>query len=345
MSVLRQRIKDGLEGKFEGLSMGLPKLESVIFGVQRGVIGLIGAGSGVGKSTLLDYMILKAIEDAETKGITLNVFYNSFEIDKLTKMCNWLSVRIYDKYEIVIPPEVIKGLGKHRLNAAQQELVDSEIDYIESLFKKIHFNFKPENPTGLYKRVWRFMEDRGTFIKEAYVDDSGEEKQKIIGYTANNPDEYNLMVTDHFYLLKKERDMDTKRTIDKYSEYQVELARLFKFSFINLQQFNGGLSSVERAKFKGVDLAPQQSDFRDTTNSFSDSDWVIGLMNPYKLDLDRCLDYDISKFRDRFIMAKVIKNRLSKDNLGIGLLTKFAAGSFIELPKASEINYTEYLKL
>ena len=140
MSILRKRIKDGLEGKFEGLSMGLDKLSSVIFGVQRGVIGLIGAGSGVGKSTLLDYMILKAMEDAENKGITLNVFYNSFEIDKLTKMCNWLSVRIYDKYDIIIPPEVIKGFGKHRLTKEQQELVDSEIDYIEDLFKKIHFD-------------------------------------------------------------------------------------------------------------------------------------------------------------------------------------------------------------
>lgn len=342
MSILRKRIKDGLEGKFEGLSMGLDKLSSVIFGVQRGVIGLIGAGSGVGKSTLLDYMILKAMEDAENKGITLNVFYNSFEIDKLTKMCNWLSVRIYDKYDIIIPPEVIKGFGKHRLTKEQQELVDSEIDYIEDLFKKIHFNFKPENPTGLYKRVWKFMEDKGTFIKSKYTDDAGEEKLKIVGYTANNPDEYNLMVTDHFYLLKKERDMDTKRTIDKYSEYQVELARLFNFSFINLQQFNGGLSSVERAKFKGIDLAPQQSDFRDTTNPFSDSDWVIGLMNPYKLDLDKCLGYDVSKLKDKLIMLKVIKNRLSKDNIGIGLFSNFAAGSFTELPKPDEIDYSKY---
>lgn len=342
MSDLKQRIKDGLDGKYEGLSIGLPKLSSVMFGVQRGTIGLIGAGSGVGKSTLLDYILLNALEDAENKGITFNLFYNSFEIDRLTKMCNWLSVRIYDKYEIVIPPEVIKGLGKNRLTQAQQELVDSEIEYIESLFSKIHFNFKPENPTGLYKRCWQFMENRGEFIKTTYTDDSGEEKSKIVGYKANNPQEYNLMVTDHFYLLKKEREMDTKRTIDKFSEYQVELARLFGFSFINLQQFNQGLSSVDRVKFKGVDLAPQQSDFRDSTNPFSDSDWVIGLMNPYKLDLDTCLGYDIKKFKDKFIMLKLIKNRLSKDNIGLGLYSNFAAGNVQELEKPDLIDYSKY---
>jgi hypothetical protein len=342
MSELKERIKDGLEGRFEGLSMGLPKLSTVIFGVQRSTIGLIGAGSGVGKSTLLDYMILHALEDAENKGITLNIFYNSFEIDKLTKMCNWLSVRIYDKYNIVISPEVIKGFGKHRLTKDQKELVDSEIEYIEKLFDKIHWQFKSENPTGAYKRCWKFMENRGKILKENYTDDNGEEKAKVIGYKLNNSNEYNLMVTDHLYLLKKERDMDTKRTIDKFSEYQVELARLFGFSFINLQQFNSGLSSTERVKFKGVDLAPQQSDFRDSTNPFSDSDWVIGLMNPFKLDMDTCLGYDIKKLKDKMIMLKIIKNRLSKDNVGIGLLSNFKAGSFEELPKPNELDYDKY---
>lgn len=342
MSELKKRISDGLDGKFEGLSIGLPKLSTFIFGIQRSTIGLIGAGSGVGKSTLLDFIILNALEDAENKGITLNVFYNSFEIDKLTKMCNWLSVRIYDKYQIIIPPEVIKGFGKHRLTESQQELVNSEIDYIEGLFNKIHFNFKPENPTGLYKRCWKFMESRGEFIKQTYIDDNNEEKTKIIGFKANSSNEYNLMVTDHLYLLKKEREMDTKRTIDKFSEYQVELARLFGFSFINLQQFNQGLSSVDRVKFKGVDLAPQQSDFRDSTNPFSDSDWVIGLMNPYKLDMDNCLGYNISKLKARMILLKLIKNRLSKDNVGIGLFSTFAAGSFEELPKSDIIKYEDY---
>lgn len=345
MSELKARVQAGLDGKFKGLSNGLDRINDYIFGVQRGTIVLIGGQSGVYKTTLLDFMVQNMILDAESKGITLNLFYNSFEIDRLTKMCNWLSVLIYQKYSIIIPPEKIKGLGDNRLTVDEQELVDSEIPEIERIFSKVHWTFKAENPTGLYNTCWKFMEKRGEFIKENYTDDTGQVKQKIVGFKSNNPDEYNVMVTDHLYLLKKERDYDVKRNIDKFSEYQVELTRLFGFSFINLQQFNQGLSSVERMKFKGIDLSPQQSDFRDTTNPYSDSDIVLGLLNPWKLDMESSLGYNIRRLKEKMIMLKIIKNRLSKDNIAIGLLVNPKSGSFKELPKAVDMTEEIYQQI
>jgi hypothetical protein len=65
-------------------------------------------------------------------------------------------------------------------------------------------------------------------------------------------------------------------------------------------------------------------------------------MNPYKLDMDNCLGYNISKLKARMILLKLIKNRLSKDNVGIGLFSTFAAGSFEELPKSDIIKYEDY---
>src|SRR3990167_10180883 len=114
-------------------------------------------------------------------------------------MCNWLSVQIFDKYNIVVPPETIKGLGKNRLTKEQGELVDSEIPNVEKIFSKINWNFSGINPTGLYNNAWKFMEKRGEFIKEEYTNPEGQIKKKIIGYKSNNPDEYNLMCTDHLY--------------------------------------------------------------------------------------------------------------------------------------------------
>ena len=103
---------------------------------------------------------------------------------------------------------------------------------------------------------------------------------------------------------------------------------MFGFSFINIQQFNQGLSSVERSKFKGVDLSPQQSDFKDSTNPYQDADVVLGTMCPYKLDMNTCLGYDIKKLKDKMIMLKVIKNRLSRDNVAIGLYANPSAGAY-----------------
>jgi hypothetical protein len=64
-------------------------------------------------------------------------------------------------------------------------------------------------------------------------------------------------------------------------------------TFFIVQQFNQGLSSVDRLKFKGADISPQQTDFKDSTNPYQDADVVLGLMNAYKMDLETSLTYNI----------------------------------------------------
>lgn len=46
MSELKQRIEEGVEGKYEGLSNGFDRLNNYIFGVQRKCKTLIGGNSG-----------------------------------------------------------------------------------------------------------------------------------------------------------------------------------------------------------------------------------------------------------------------------------------------------------
>ena len=70
-------------------------------------------------------------------------------------------------------------------------------------------------------------------------------------------------------------------------------------------------------------------------------------MCPYKLDLDSSIGYDINKLKDKMIMLKVIKNRLSKDNIATGLYVNPKAGLFEELPYPNEFIknpelYTKY---
>lgn len=146
---LRQRINEGLEGKFKGLDNGFVDINKYIFGIQRGIYYLIGGASGTYKTTLLDYLIRNAIMAADAQSIECNVFYYSFEIDKITKMCNWISGIIYDNYGITIAPEKIKGLGNFRLTTEEQELVFQATDIVEKLFDKINFRFTPLNPTGM----------------------------------------------------------------------------------------------------------------------------------------------------------------------------------------------------
>lgn len=341
---MRERIEAGLLGEYEGLSNGLNRINDYIFGVQRACYTLIGGLSGSAKTTYLDFTILNAIKDADSKGIPINVFYYSWEIDQESKKAAWLSVLVYNNYGVVIPPEKIKGLGKFRLNDQERELVYSVLDELEYTFNRINWVWEATNPTGMRKAWWDFMSQRGTFTKEPYEDENGVKQERIVSFTLDNPKEYNIVAVDHLALAKIERDFTLKQNIDKLSEYAVSFRNMFKMSFIFLQQFNQGLSSVERQKFKGADISPQQSDFKDTTNPYTDADVVLGLMNAYKMDMEESLGYSINKsyaaynLKDSFRMLKIIKNRLSRDNVALGLLFLPKAGSFKELPDPDKLN-------
>jgi replicative DNA helicase len=332
---LEDRIQAGLDGKFEGLDNGFNRLNKYIHGIQRGVYTLLGGLSGTYKTTLADFMILNSLLDAEKKNVEFNCFYYSYEIDELSKKCNWLSAVIYNKHGIVIPPEKIKGYGSNRLTQEELSYVRLEMSYIESLFSKINFRFSPTNPTGIYNELWKFFETKGSFIKENYTDHEGKVKERIVKWISNNPEAYYMIVLDHLLLLLKERGYSDKEVIDKMSEYMVTFRNLFGASCIFISQFNDGVSSIDRQKFKGVDLSPQITDFKSSRNPYADADIVLGTMNPYKLDMSTSLGYDVSILKDKFITLKVLKNRLGRDNISIGLLANPQAGSFQELPKVS----------
>lgn len=220
---LRNRIADGLAGKYVGLKNGLNRINKIIYGIQRKTIYLFGGLSGAAKTTIVDFMLLQGIKDADEQNIPITVFYYSYEIDKETKKINWLSSHIYNKYRVVIAPEVIGGLGTHELTIQEQELVDAEVEYIDDLFSRINFRFEPANPTGIYKELYNHAVANGRFTYEPYIDEHGNTKQRITGYVANNPNEYVITVIDHLALAKIERGYTLKENIDKLSEYFVWL--------------------------------------------------------------------------------------------------------------------------
>lgn len=348
-----QRIIDGLEGKYQGLDNGLRRANKYLFGVQRGCYTLIGGLSGSAKTKLVDFILLNALNDAKNKGISINVFYYSYEIDEHTKRADWLSMLIYHKYDVIILPEKIKGLGDFRLSPDEQIMVNNELSNLNQLFSMVNWRWESANPTGIYKEWFTFMSSRGTFQKESYNDEFGRPKERIVKYTLNDPHEYNIAILDHFALCKLEsregKMFSLKENIDKLSEYCVTCRNLFGMTFFMLQQFNQGLSSVDRQKYKGVDISPQQSDFKDTTNPYTDADVVLGLMNAYKMGLNTCLGYNINNnviynLKDRFRYLKIIKNRLSRDDISIGLLFIPEAVHFEELPPPASISESDIEK-
>lgn len=350
MTPFEQRIKQGLNGEYTGLANGFNRLNKYIYNTQRGCYTLLGGLSGSSKTTLCDFIILNGIQDAKAKGIPINVTYYSWEIDEMSKRANWLSILIYNKYDRVISPQLIKGMGDLRMNKEEQEIVYSMLPELEVIFSQIKWHWTPQNPTGLYHEWWSTMSKKGTFKTEPYIDENGDKKDRIINWTPFNKEEYNIVVLDHASLLKFERGFTLKQNMDKMSEYIVACRNMFNMTFYVVQQFNQSLSNIERVKYRGVDLSPEQNDFRDSGNLYIDADIVLGLLNPYKMQLETSLNYNINvdgfehNLRGKYRLLKAIKNRLGADNISIGLYTKPEAGYFEELPKVmTSEDYQMYL--
>jgi len=343
-----ERIQEGLAGNYNGLANGLNRLNAYLFGIQRSCYYLVGGASGSGKTTLVDYMLLEGIKDADSQNNPINITYYSLEIDEFSKRANWLSVLIYLKYEIIVAPEIIKGYGSNRLSEDQQELVNDVIPELNEIWNRITWIFNSCNPTGIYKDAWKIMAAKGTFEYEDYTDEHGVAKQRVIAYTPKISNEYNIIVIDHIALVTSERGYNLKENLDKLSQYSVSLRNTFKYTIFALSQYNQGLSSVDRQKFKGVDLSPQQGDFKDSTTPYADCDVALGLMNAYKMGLEECIGYNINKsgskypLKSSFRMLKIIKNRLSRDEITIGLLFLPKSGRFKELPIAKDMTSGQY---
>jgi hypothetical protein len=116
------------------------------------------------------------------------------------------------------------------------------------------------------------------------------------------------------------------------------------FAIIDISQLNREIEDTFRAAKTDLDIQPK--DFKGTSDLYENADVVIGLMNPYKLNVFDYAGYDIVKFvndrnYNRFRGLKVIKNSYGIDDFRIGYQFFGENGLMIELPKSSEINYTK----
>lgn len=94
-------IDSGRQGKNQGLSTGIPKLDEHIGGIQRGIYYLIYGGSGSGKSasTLYSY-IYRPLKDNPDKDLLL--LYFSLEMSSKVLLAKLLGLYIYEEYGVIL---------------------------------------------------------------------------------------------------------------------------------------------------------------------------------------------------------------------------------------------------
>lgn len=342
--VFTQAVDKGRKGMSAGFENGLSRINQFLYGTHRGRYYLIGADSGVGKTTLADFMfVIWMWLDCKRKGIPIKIVYLSFELSKREKIARWVSTFCWFLYGLDIPSDYIMGrIPGLLVSEDHQTLIRMAKRYVDQFLKDCEIIEGGVHPTWVLNHMIEVYEGNpdknikglGKVIRDP-VPKGSKAKGFIRGYIPHDPQQVVVKVCDHLALGHEEKGASTlKAIIDKFSVYDVVLRNTFDTTIVNLQQFATDLMSTHRSQKKGDSvLAPQRIDFGDSKYTYRDADVVFGLVSPSMFDEKSYKKYDITELMNYFLALHLMKNRHGPAARMIPLFMNPIAGIFEELPK------------
>jgi hypothetical protein len=335
---LQEFIERGLLGKNQGLSNGMQTLNRYLYGTHRGRYYLMGAESGVGKTTLGDYMFFYNLYSAaKALGVELQLDYYSFELPLEMKKARLASYLYFLKYHENLPAQYIIGMQSPNLMSeaeqAKMKPVSAEVD---DVFSHIWFVDVPRTPSEMWARLVERAEQSGEVIRDK---DKAGRSTEIIGYKPNpgNENIFRMTIVDHIALTDLEERRTLKQTMDDASNAFVRARNKFGDSVLIIQQFNTEMQGAARERKSAMAYVPTRSDFGDSKYTFRDADVVMGLTRPVDFQLDAFGAYtELPRWGDYFILNFVMKNRYGMGNTAVPMFMNPIAGIPEELPSKDE---------
>lgn len=325
-------IQKGRAGNNQGLSMGLPKLESIIDGVCRETYTLIISNSGSGKTSVALYAYLYKPLMATMNSDDFKVLYFSLEMNRMSLFVKLLSIYIFETFGKQLSFKKI--LSRERdfiLSDDDYELVMKCMPWIEKISKKVEIYDKNVNANTIYAILKDRLSKMGTFT----------ETETRLTYTPNNPNLIYNVVVDHIGLLTPTQGHTLKQEIDLFSKYMVFFREKCKISPIVIQQANRDQGNVERIK-QGLSSF-RISDGKDSGNPTQDSNIMIAVYNPFRDGLKTYKQYDIERLGGNFRSIQVLKNRFGDCDIEVGCAFYGWINYFSEIPRPECItNYEKY---
>lgn len=336
-----------------------PKLAQSVPGVVPGMIQMVTAGSGVGKTQVTKALYVREpLEYALKHGIKLKIFYFALEESEQefidTMICNFISARCNVRMDLL----TLQGYRDKSLDSHLLKLIDSNIDDIEALLDNVEIIDSVYNPTGIYKYCRDYADKNGThhfeqreFIKNK-TDENGKayvikEKVKVYShYVPKDPNSMTIVIVDHIGLLTAEKNddggkMTLHQTMAHWStNYALkQITKHWKWAVVNvIQQEQSG--EKEQFTTKGESIVkktePSLAGFANNKEIQRDAKVIIGVYSPDRYGFEDYNGYSVKRFRDTFRAFKVLKNRFGPPGKYHHMLFDGATNRFVELPKASE---------
>lgn len=252
---LLEEIDKGRLGLNHGISMGLPKLESIIDGVSRETYTLILSNSGSGKTSFALYAyvykpLMEHIDDDDFK-----ILFFSLEMNEVSLYIKLLSIYIFETYGIELSfKQILSRKKEYVLSEEHYSLVKECIPWIDKISSKLEIYDKKVTANKVYAILKERLENMGKFI---------ETDTRLI-YIPNNPKLVYNVVIDHIGLVKPTNG-NLKQEIDLLSSYLVTLREKCGISPIVIQQANREQGNIER--FKQGKSAFSINDAKDSGNT------------------------------------------------------------------------------
>jgi replicative DNA helicase len=330
------RLKEEIHRGEQGLNTGIPfegftTLSDYIKNIQQGRYDTIFAGTSVGKSAFINstyvYGAIDFLQNNPGYIHNLEIIYYSLEIAPEHQVAKHIASLIWKEYGILTSLDEIRSMGNLKIRPEVKQLLplyEERMDEIQS--KYIHYR-RSLNPDYLFKDIMGYAEKRGTIIRT--------EEGLIIDYKPNDPGLITLIVIDHIGLIGQGKYGSLKEAIDTISKSLVFFRNMFNFSPVVVVQSNRGSEQMDRRE--NDNWHPILSDIKNTNNIAEDSNTVIGLASPFYYGVKDCLGYDVTKFKNRYRLAKLLKNRDGDVNKLISFLFIGEYGGYYQLPPANEL--------
>lgn len=342
IAYIKERRKRILEGKVNCIPIPFKRMSHEFPGFERKRYGIITASQKIGKSKLVDYMLMyePIFQMVNAKAqYNLKILYFTLEMSKDEKFYDFLCHLLYRLDGIEIGTLDLKSTSSERiLDEKVLNLIESEKyqAYIQKFQEVVTFIDDIKNPTGVNKFCREYALSSGVLHKKKVQtkdEQTGKTKEvEIVDYFEwNDPECYYVIILDNFTNLTKESNYNKIENIEKMSKYFVTLRDQMKYHIVAIQHQAQAQEGIENRKLNM--LYPTADGLGDCKMTSRDIDYLIGLFSPFKYGLKEFEGYDITKFRKniRFLMILEDRNSGSGGNI-YPLYFNGAASVFYELP-------------
>ena len=325
-------IDRGRAGFNHGITMGMPKLESIMDGNTRETYTLIMSNSGSGKTSFALYSYVYKPLVAHLNDNDYKCLFISLEMNEISLYIKLLSIYIFETYGIQLSyKEILSRKREYILSDEHYELVKACIPWVTKVKKHLEIYDKKASAKTVYAILKQRLEKMGKFVET--------ETRQI--YIPNNQNLVYNVVIDHIALITPSDGRKLKEEIDLLSAYLVTLREKCKISPVVIQQANREQGNIER--FKAGKSAFSINDAKDTGNTVQDCNVMIAIYNPYRDGLKTYRKYNIEVLQGAFRSIMVLKNRFGDCDAEVGCNFFGGINYFRELKKPDEIyDYEQY---